>query len=91
MSFRLQRTASKSYVALITVQYMCINTYSQRDLSAAALKFVFFVCCSYNIADVLGIYCLSPCHYANICQSSLLYILYQLFTDFPNNLEVNNL
>ena len=83
MTFRLQRTASKFYVALITVQYMCINTYSQRE-SAATLKFVLYVCCSYRIANVLGIYCLSAYTYAKtsdyICQSSLRDILYQLFT-----------
>jgi hypothetical protein len=85
MNFRLQRTASKSCFALITVQCRCINIYSQRE-SLAALKFVLFVCCSYKIADVLGIYCLSPYRYAKtsdyICQSSVWDILYQLFTDF---------
>ena len=85
MTFRLHRIASKSYFALITVQYMCINTYSQRE-SSATLKFLLFVCCSYKIADVLDICCLSPHHYAKIsdyiCQSSLRDILYQLFIDF---------
>jgi len=96
MTFRLQRTASKSYVTLITVQYMCINTYSQRELSARALKFLLFVCCSYKIADVPGIYCLSTYHYAKKTSDYICQVIFAVYSipvvhRISKNLEVKNL